>query len=79
MCMRLLTIPTPWMSVYEAIKLYTIQAARIGFQESDRGSLEVGKLGDLVVLGQDPTQIDPRMIKELPIEMTVLGGKIVYP
>jgi len=70
--------PMERVSVHEALQLYTINAAWIGFQEDDRGSLEVGKLGDLVVLGKDPYQIDPRTIKDIPVEMTVIGGNIVY-
>lgn len=42
------------VSVHQTLQLYTINAAWIGFQEGDRGSLEVGKLGDFAVLGEDP-------------------------
>lgn len=70
--------PMERVSVHEALQLYTINAARIGFQEDDRGSLEVGKLGDLVVLGEDPYQIDPRKIKDISVEMTIIGGAIIF-
>jgi predicted amidohydrolase YtcJ len=70
--------PAERTSVYKALALYTINAARIAFQERDRGSLEVGKLGDFVVLAEDPFEIDPRNIKDIPVEMTVIGGEIVY-
>jgi predicted amidohydrolase YtcJ len=70
--------PAERTSVYKALELYTINAARIAFQEHDRGSLEVGKLGDFVVLGEDPFEIDPRSIKDIPVEKTVIGGQIVY-
>ncbi len=66
------------VSVQEALELYTINAARIAFQEKDRGSLEVGKLGDFVVLAEDPFEADPSHIKDVPIEMTVIGGDVVY-
>lgn len=72
------TNPAERISVYEALALYTINAARIGFTETDRGSLETGKLGDLVVLGQNPFEIDPRTIKDIPVEMTVIGGAVVH-
>jgi predicted amidohydrolase YtcJ len=65
------------VSVQEALELYTINGARIAFQEDDRGSLQVGKLGDLVVLAEDPFEIDPRRIKDISVEMTVIGGEIV--
>ena len=65
------------VSVHQALQLYTINAAWIGFQEDDRGSLEVDKLGDFAVLGEDPYQIDPRRIKDIKVEQTVIVGNIV--
>jgi predicted amidohydrolase YtcJ len=70
--------PAERTSVYKALELYTINAARIAFQEHDRGSLGVGKLGDCVVLAEDPFKVDPRSIKDIPVEKTVIGGQIVY-
>jgi predicted amidohydrolase YtcJ len=70
--------PAGRVSVQEGLELYTIHAARIAFQETDRGSLEVGKLGDLVVLAEDPLAVDPGHLKDIAIEMTVIGGDIVY-
>jgi len=69
--------PAERVSVQEGLELYTINAARIAFQEADRGSLEVGKLGDLVVLAKDPFETDPSHIKDIPVEMTVIGGEVV--
>lgn len=66
------------VSVHQALQLYTINAARIAFEEEDKGSLEVGKLGDLVVLGEDPFEIDRPRILDIPIELTVIGGDVVY-
>jgi predicted amidohydrolase YtcJ len=71
--------PAERVSVQEALELYTVNAARIAFQESDRGSLRVGKLGDFVVLGADPFEVDPGHIKDIGVEMTVIGGEVVYP
>lgn len=70
--------PAERVSVEEGLQLYTIHAARIAFQETDRGSLEVGKLGDVVVLAEDPFQTDPKGIKDIPVDMTIVGGQIVY-
>ena len=42
------------------------------------GSLEIGKLGDIVVLSEDPFEVEPNQIKEIPIEMTIVGGQIAY-
>jgi predicted amidohydrolase YtcJ len=70
--------PAERVSVQEALELYTINAARIAFEENDKGSVEVGKLGDLVVLAQDPFETDPSRIKDVLVEMTVIGGQAVY-
>jgi hypothetical protein len=72
------SLPSERVGVQQALELYTINAARIAFQEEDRGSLEIGKLGDLVVLGADPFEIEPGQIMEIPVEMTVIGGEIVF-
>ena len=72
------SLPGERVSVQQALELYTINAARIAFEEEDKGSLEVGKLGDLVVLGADPFEVDPDEIIEIPVEMTVIGGEIVF-
>ena len=70
--------PAERVSVQECLELYSINAACIAFQETDRGSLEVGKLGDFVVLAEDPFEVEPNCIKDIPVEMTVIGGDIVY-
>ncbi len=72
------TNPTQRLSVQEGLELYTINAARIAFQEQDRGSLEVGKLGDFVVLAEDPFEVDAARIVDISVEMTVIGGDVVY-
>jgi len=71
--------PAERVSVQEALELYTINAARIAFQETDRGSLKAGKLGDLVVLAEDPFEVNPSHIKDISVEMTVIGGEILFP
>ena len=60
------------------MKLYTLQGAYASFEEGLKGSLEAGKLADIVVLGDDPTTVDPFTIKDIPVERTILGGKTVY-
>jgi predicted amidohydrolase YtcJ len=70
--------PAERVSVQEGLELYTINAARIAFEEHDKGCLEAGKLGDLVVLAQDPFRAEPGHIRDIPVEMTVVGGNIVY-
>ena len=62
----------------EALWIYTMGSARTSFEEGIKGSIEQGKLADFVLLGADPTQIDPRTIKDIPVVTTVVGGEIVY-
>jgi predicted amidohydrolase YtcJ len=66
------------LTAYEALTLYTINAARLAFEENQKGTLEPGKLADLVVLGQDPLAADPEAISRIPVEMTLVAGQIVY-
>ena len=66
------------ISVEEALRLYTLNGAYASFEEDSKGSIEVGKLADLVVLGSDPTQIDPLSIKDIQVEQTIVGGETVY-
>jgi predicted amidohydrolase YtcJ len=72
------SIPAERVSVQEGLELYTINAARIAFEEHDKGSLEVGKLGDFVMLEEDPFEVDPCLIKDISVRLTVIGGEIVY-
>ena len=55
-----------------------MNGAYASFEEDSKGSIEVGKLADLVVLGSDPTQIDPLSIKDIHVEQTIVGGETVY-
>ena len=70
--------PNQKVSVEEALKIYTINGAYASFEEGTKGSIEVGKLADLVVLGDDPTRVDPMGIKDIPVERTIVGGKTVF-
>ena len=47
-------------------------------EEGIKGSIEAGKLADLVVLGRDPMQVDPFEIIDIPIERTMVGGRWVF-
>lgn len=70
--------PDQRISVEEAIQIGTIHGAYSSYEENEKGSLESGKLADLVVLGQDPTAIDPTSILNIPIVKTMVGGRWVY-
>jgi hypothetical protein len=71
-------IPEQKISVQDAIKCYTINSAYASFEENVKGSIEVGKLADLIVLSDDILTIDPIKIKDVKVEMTVFDGKIIY-
>ena len=62
----------------EALQMYTLNAARATFEETFKGSITPGKLADLVILNQDPTRLTADGFKNLQIDMTIIGGKIVW-
>lgn len=70
--------PSQKITVEEAIKVGTLHGAYASYEEDLKGSLKQGKLADLVVLGKDPTRVDPFSIINIPVERTMVGGKWVY-
>lgn len=70
--------PEERVSVKDAIRMYTLESAYLTFDEKTRGSVEVGKDADLVVLGQDILTIDVEKIKDIPIDMTVVAGDALF-
>jgi hypothetical protein len=64
---------------YEALKWYGINGSKIGFEEKEKGSIETGKFADFAVLAQNPYEVSAEKIGNIPVEMTILGGKVVYP
>jgi predicted amidohydrolase YtcJ len=58
--------------------MFGYEAAYASFDEHQKGTLEVGKLADLVVLGEDICTVDPHNIKDIPVLKTIVGGKVVY-
>lgn len=71
-------VPQQKITVQQALEAYTTQAAYASFEESIKGSLEVGKLADFVLLDRDLTQVAPDQIRNAKVLTTVVGGKIVY-
>ena len=66
------------LSVEEAIRCATINGAHATFEEKMKGSLEPGKLADLVVLADDPFKVDPMNLQKIGVERTMVGGKWVF-
>jgi hypothetical protein len=70
--------PEEQITVEEALRMYTINPAFSSFEDSTKGSIEEGKLADLTVLSDDPTKVSASEIGDITVEMTLVGGKIVY-
>jgi predicted amidohydrolase YtcJ len=70
--------PEERISVDEALRMYTVNAAYASFEETVKGSIEEGKLADLTVLSGDPTAVPPSKIGDINVDVTIVGGKVVY-
>jgi hypothetical protein len=71
-------VPEQKITVEEALKAYTINAAYASFEEDIKGTLEPGKLADFVVLDRDITAVDPVEIWDMKVQQTWVGGKKVF-
>ena len=71
-------LPEQRLSLEQAIDGYTLGAAFAGHREASEGSLEAGKLADLIVLDQDLFKIAPSEIHKTNVLLTMVGGKVVY-
>ena len=70
--------PQQKITLEESIRVGTINGAYASYEENLKGSIEPGKLADLVVLGRDVFREDPSNIVNIPIERTMTGGKWVF-
>lgn len=70
--------PEQKMTRLEALKSYTINGAYASFQEDKVGSIEKGKLADIVVLSNDLLKVPDEQIKKTKIVLTIVGGEVVY-
>ncbi len=73
-----LFFPEQAMTRDEALASYTLNAAYAAFEENSKGSLEVGKLADIVVLSRDLLTIPIEEIPSAQVDMTILGGEVRY-
>ena len=71
-------VPEERISVTEAFAMHTTTASWVGFEENDKGTLDIGKLADIAVLAEDPFAVAPEKIRELKVEMTLVGGEVKY-
>jgi predicted amidohydrolase YtcJ len=72
-------IPEQKITVEEALRAYTVDAAYAAFEEEVKGSLSPGKLADFVILSSDLLSATPAEIDRIRVDTTVVGGKTVYP
>ena len=70
--------PRQRITVEEAIRLGTLHGAYASYEENLKGSIEPGKLADLIVLGRDPTGEDPSSLINIPVERTMVGGRWMF-
>lgn len=71
-------VPRQKITVEEAVDAYTSGSAYAEFMEADKGSLAPGKLADLVILSADIFEIEPSRIREVAVDLSIIGGRIVY-
>jgi predicted amidohydrolase YtcJ len=71
-------VPEECLSMKEALRAYTIDAAYAAFEEDIKGSIEPGKLADLVILDKNPLEVPNDKIKDIKVVETIIRGKTVY-
>ena len=71
-------VPEQKITVAEAVRAYTMGSAYASGDEKLKGSIEVGKLADLVALSADVFKIDPVEIEKTKVVMTIFDGKVIY-
>ena len=71
--------PEQKLTVGETLSAYTAGSAYAEFQDHEKGTLEVGKLADFILLDRDPFTIDPTTLRDVQVVSTWVGGRQVYP
>ena len=70
--------PNERITIDDALRLYTVNAAYTTLEEDVKGSLEEEKLADLTVLSNDPTSVTPDKLADIKVELTIIGGKVAH-
>ena len=70
--------PSQRISVTEALRICTVHGAYASFEENIKGALRAGMLADITMLGDDPHDVDPDAIVDIPVVRTILGGRTVH-
>ena len=70
--------PGQALTPLRALRALTADAAHLTFEEDIKGSLEPGKYADLAVLGEDLLTVDPGRIRDIEVELTLVGGRVVH-
>jgi predicted amidohydrolase YtcJ len=71
-------IPEECIPIEEALKTYTINGAYAAFEEDVKGSIEVGKFADLVIIDKNPLQVSEQEIKNIQVLETIIRGQTVF-
>ena len=71
-------LPHEGITAEQALAMYTTNAAYASFEDGMKGSVSRGKLADLVVLSDNPLRVPVEQIKDIKVEMTIIGGKVVW-
>ena len=66
------------LTLEEALRTYTLNAAYASFDENKKGTIEVGKFADLTILSDDLATVSPEKIRDVAVEMVLVDGEIVY-
>ena len=66
------------LTPFEAVSLYTKWAAYASFEEDQKGTIAPGKVADFVVLNKNPMMVKPDEIRDIEVEMTIIGGEVVW-
>lgn len=70
--------PEESVSTIDALRMYSLFPAFASFEENRKGSITSGKLADMALLSDDPTQVEPEEIKNIKNLLTIIDGKVVW-